>query len=57
MGHFIIPKHCTPGPAIIKLFKSENELKCKNRLHDLTETLCLFSNNYEISLRHFTISV
>ena len=32
-----------PGPAVIKLFESENELKCKNRLHDFIETLCLFS--------------
>ena len=31
------------GPAVIKLFESENELKCKNRLHDFIETLCLFS--------------
>ena len=33
-----------PGPAVIKLFESENELKYKNRLHDFIETLCLFSN-------------
>ena len=31
-----------PGPAFIKLFESENELKCKNCLHDFIETLCLF---------------
>ena len=33
----------TPGPAVIKLFESENELKYKNRLHDFIKTLCLFS--------------
>ena len=33
-----------PGPAVIKLFESENELKCKNRLRDFIETLCLFPN-------------
>ena len=32
-----------PGPAVIKLFEFENELKCKNRLHDFKETLWLFS--------------
>ena len=32
------------GPTVIKLFESENILKCKNGLHDLIETLCLFSN-------------
>ena len=37
-------KHDYPGPTVIKLFESENELKCKNRYHDLIETLCLFSN-------------
>ena len=31
------------GPAVIKLFESENELKYKNRLHDFIETLRLFS--------------
>ena len=34
----------SPGPAVIKLFEYENELKCKNRLCDFIETLCLFSN-------------
>ena len=29
--------------AVIKLFEAENELKCKNRLRDFIETLCLFS--------------
>ena len=24
----------TPGPAVIKVFESENELKCKDRLCD-----------------------
>ena len=33
-----------PGPAVIKLFESENELKCKNCLLDFIETLCLISN-------------
>ena len=46
-----------PGPAIIKLFESENELKCKNHLHDFIETLCLFSKIWENYLRHFTISL
>ena len=32
------------GPAVIKPFESENELKCKNRLHDFIEKLCLFPN-------------
>ena len=27
-----------------KLFESENELKCKNRLLDFIEALCLISN-------------
>ena len=33
-----------PRPIIIKLFESENVLKCKNHYHDLIETLfvCLF---------------
>ena len=34
----------TPGPTVIKLFGSENELKFKNRLHYLIETLRLNSN-------------
>ena len=33
-----------PGPTVIELFESENETKCKNRLRDFIETLCLFSN-------------
>ena len=33
-----------PGPAVIKLFESEIELKCKNRFRDFIETLCLISN-------------
>ena len=37
-------KDPTPRPAVIKLFESENELKCKNRLRDFIERLCLFSN-------------
>ena len=45
----------SPGPAVIKLFESENELKCKNRLHDFKETLYLFSNFGQHSLRHFTV--
>ena len=45
-----------PGPTVIKLFESENELKCKNRLRDFIETLCLFSNISENSLKLFTIS-
>ena len=32
------------GPAVIKLFESENELKCKNHLHDFLETLSLILN-------------
>ena len=47
---------CYLGPAVIKLFESENELKCKNRLRDFIETLCLFSNIWENSLRLFAIS-
>ena len=46
-----------PGPAVIKLFESENELKCKNCLHDFIETLCLFSKIGENCLRHFKISL
>ena len=38
-----------PGPAIIRLFESENELKCKNHFHDFIETLCLFSKYWEFS--------
>ena len=45
-----------PGPIDIKLFESENELKCKNRLRDFIETLCLFSNIWENYVRLFTIS-
>ena len=44
-------------PAVIKLFESENELKCKNRLHDFIETLCLFMKILEKYLKHFTISL
>ena len=44
------------GPAVIKLFESENELKCKNRLRDFIETLCLFLNICENSLRLVIIS-
>ena len=40
-----------PGPAVIKLLESENELKCKNRLHDFIETLCIFSKFCENYLR------
>ena len=50
-------KKTNSGPAVIKLFESENELKCKNRLHDFIETLYFFSKNWESYLRHFTISV
>ena len=32
------------GSIVIKLFESENELKFKNRLHDLIETLRFNSN-------------
>ena len=46
----------TPGPTVIKLFESENELKCKNCLHDFMETLCLFSKIWGNHPRHFTIS-
>ena len=42
--------------TVIKLFEAENELKCKYRLHDFIETLCLFSNIWENSVRLFTIS-
>ena len=45
-----------PGPAVIKLFESENELKCKNQLRDFIETPCLFPNTWENSLRLFTLS-
>ena len=45
------------GPTIIKLFESENELKCKNHLHGFIETLCLFSKILEYHLRSFTISL
>ena len=38
---------------MIKLSESENELKCKNRYHDLIETLCLFSNYRGNSQRYF----
>ena len=55
MGLYIAFK--TPGPAVIKLFESENELKCKNCLHDFIETLCLFSKIGENCLRHFKISL
>ena len=47
----------TPGPAVIKVFESENDLRCRNCLRDLLETMCLFSNIWENCLRHFTISV
>ena len=49
-------KHCLNNPAVIKLFESENELKYKNRLHDFIETLCLFSDILENSLRLITTS-
>ena len=50
-------KQWKTGPAVIKLFESENVLKCKNRLPDFIETLCLFSKLWENYLRHFTISL
>ena len=37
-----------PGPTVIKLFESENELKCNNLLHDFIKILSLFSNFWEI---------
>ena len=40
------------GPTVIKIVEPENELKYKNHLHDFEETLCLFSNILENSLRH-----
>ena len=43
----------TPGPTVIKLFESENDLNCKNGCHDLIETLCLFSYNCSNSQRYF----
>ena len=46
-----------PGPAVIKLFGSENAIKCKNHLHDFIEILSLFSNFWESSLRHLTMIV
>ena len=49
--------HVSSGPAVIKLFESENELKCKNSLRDFIVTLCLFSKIGENYLRHFKISL
>ena len=31
------PIHMIPEPTVIKLFESENVLKCKNRLYDSTK--------------------
>ena len=48
------PFQC-PGPTVIKLFESENVLKCQNRLHNFIETLCLNSNNWKNPQRFFEI--
>ena len=40
-----------------KLFEPANVLKCKHRLHDLIESLCLFSDHIQESHIHFAMIV